>query len=245
VDIGDRIGEEGKGFMIDEIDKMGADWRGDPSSAMLEVLDPEQHNTFRDHYLDLPFDLSKAMFITTANVLETIPGPLRDRMEVITIAGYTEEEKVHIARRYLIPRQLDRHGLKEGQLELTDAALRAIIQGYTREAGVRNLEREIGTIARKFARMVAEEGREHLTVDVEQVREFLGKQKLFREMKRRTRCSGITPTYSFSVATSLLPAFSASQRRRVSSDQTLPTPAESSTIAWTSAIASGRRGRGS
>ncbi|GAB4252303.1 MAG: endopeptidase La [Thermoleophilia bacterium] len=179
-------------FMIDEIDKMGADWRGDPSSAMLEVLDPEQHNTFRDHYLDLPFDLSKAMFITTANVLETIPGPLRDRMEVITIAGYTEEEKVHIARRYLIPRQLDRHGLKEGQLELTDAALRAIIQGYTREAGVRNLEREIGTIARKFARMVAEEGREHLTVDVEQVREFLGKQKLFREMKRRTSAPGVS-----------------------------------------------------
>ncbi len=179
-------------FMIDEIDKMGADWRGDPSSAMLEVLDPEQHNTFRDHYLDLPFDLSKVLFITTANMLDTIPSPLRDRMEIIHMAGYTEEDKVHIARQYLIPRQLERHGLEEGQLEITDASLRAIIQGYTREAGVRNLEREIGTVARKFARMVAEENKEQLVVDLDQLREFLGKQKLFREMKRRTSEPGVS-----------------------------------------------------
>jgi ATP-dependent Lon protease len=147
-------------FMIDEIDKMGSDWRGDPSSAMLEVLDPEQNSSFRDHYLDLPFDLSRVMFVCTANMLATIPGPLRDRMEIISIAGYTEEDKLHIARHYLVPRQLERNGLKEGQLELTDEALRTIIENYTREAGVRNLERQIGTVARKFARMVAEEGKE-------------------------------------------------------------------------------------
>jgi ATP-dependent Lon protease len=179
-------------FMIDEIDKMGADWRGDPSSAMLEVLDPEQNTSFRDHYLDLPFDLSKVMFICTANVLDTIPGPLRDRMEIISIAGYTEEEKLHIARRYLLPRQIDRNGLKSGQLNMTDTALRLIIEGYTREAGVRNLERQIGTIARKFARMVAEEGRKRLTVGEKQVTEFLGKKKVFRESKRRTADPGVS-----------------------------------------------------
>ncbi|HLA81123.1 MAG TPA: S16 family serine protease, partial [Thermoleophilia bacterium] len=179
-------------FMIDEIDKMGSDWLGDPSSAMLEVLDPEQHNTFRDHYLDLPFDLSKVMFICTANVLDTIPGPLRDRMEVISLAGYTADEKLHIARRYLVPRQLERNGLKAGQLKVTDAALRAVIENYTREAGVRNLEREIGTIARKFARMVAEEEKESLTVDRGQVTDFLGKKKVFRESKRRTSDPGVS-----------------------------------------------------
>lgn len=179
-------------FMIDEIDKMGSDWRGDPSSAMLEVLDPEQHNTFRDHYLDLPFDLSRVMFICTANMLDTIPGPLRDRMEIISIAGYTQKDKLHIAKRYLVPRQLDRNGLKEGQLEFTDEALEAVIESYTREAGVRNLEREIGTIARKFARMVAEETKDNLTVDSEQVPDFLGKRKVFRETKRRTRDPGVS-----------------------------------------------------
>ena len=127
-------------FMIDEIDKMGSDWRGDPSSAMLEVLDPEQNSSFRDHYLDLPFDLSKAMFVCTANMLDTIPGPLRDRMDVISIAGYTEEDKLHIAKRYLVPRQLERNGLKKSQLTITDAALRLLIENYTREAGVRSLE---------------------------------------------------------------------------------------------------------
>ena len=179
-------------FMIDEIDKMGADWRGDPSSAMLEVLDPEQNASFRDHYLDLPFDLSKVMFICTANVLDTIPGPLRDRMEIISIAGYTQEEKLHIARRYLVPRQVERNGLKNGQLTMTDAALRLVIEGYTREAGVRNLERQIGTIARKFARMVAEEGRKRLTVGEKQVIEFLGRQKVFRETAKRTSDPGVS-----------------------------------------------------
>jgi len=180
-------------FMIDEIDKMGADWRGDPSSAMLEVLDPEQHDTFRDHYLDLPYDLSRIMFITTANVLDTIPGPLRDRMEIITMAGYTEEDKLHIARRYLIPRQLERHGLeKKVHLEFTDGALSAIIQGYTREAGVRNLEREIGKVARKFARKVAEEGRKRLTVSPKNLKDYLGTRRLFRESKRRTSDPGVS-----------------------------------------------------
>jgi ATP-dependent Lon protease len=179
-------------FMIDEIDKMGSDWRGDPSSAMLEVLDPEQHSTFRDHYLDLPFDLSRVLFICTANMLDTIPGPLRDRMEIISIAGYTEEDKLHIARRYLVPRQLERNGLQPGQLTITDGALRRVIENYTREAGVRNLEREIGTIARKFARMVAEEEKESLTVDRDHVTEFLGKQKVFRETKRRTSEPGVS-----------------------------------------------------
>ncbi len=179
-------------FMIDEIDKMGSDWRGDPSSAMLEVLDPEQNGTFRDHYLDLPFDLSRVMFICTANMLDTIPGPLRDRMEIISIAGYTEGDKLHIARRYLVPRQLERNGLREDQLGVTDDALRTVIENYTREAGVRGLERQIGTIARKFARMVAEEGKENLTVDRDQVADFLGKQKVFRETKRRTADPGVS-----------------------------------------------------
>ena len=179
-------------FMIDEIDKMGADWRGDPSSAMLEVLDPEQHNTFRDHYLDLPFDLSRVLFICTANMLDTIPGPLRDRMEIIAIDGYTEDDKLHIARRYLVPRQLQRNGLREGQVAFTDGALRGVIEDYTREAGVRNLERQIGTIARKFARMVAEDGRRRITVGEKQVIQFLGRKKVFRETKRRTSEPGVS-----------------------------------------------------
>jgi ATP-dependent Lon protease len=135
---------------------MGADFRGDPASAMLEVLDPEQNGTFRDHYLDVPLDLSNVMFIATANTLDTIPGPLRDRMEVIEIAGYTEEEKLQIAKRYLVPRQVERNGLKRKQISIHDRALRAVIRDYTREAGVRNLEREIGSMCRKVARQVAE-----------------------------------------------------------------------------------------
>ena len=144
-------------LMLDEVDKLGRDFRGDPSAALMEVLDPEQNATFRDHYLDVPFDLSKVLFIATANWIDPIPEPLRDRMEIIELAGYTEEEKVHIANRFLIPRQAKEHGLKLGeQIEFTDEALRELIHNYTREAGVRNLEREIATLVRKQARRMAE-----------------------------------------------------------------------------------------
>ncbi len=143
-------------FMIDEIDKLGSDYRGDPASAMLEVLDPEQNGTFRDHYLDVPFDLSRVMFICTANDMDRVPGPLRDRMEVISLAGYTEEEKLQIAKRYLVPRQIERNGLKRSQIGFSDAGLREIVTAYTREAGVRSLEREIGSVCRKVAVRVAE-----------------------------------------------------------------------------------------
>ena len=179
-------------LMIDEIDKMGADFRGDPSSAMLEVLDPEQNHSFRDHYLDLPFDLSRAIFITTANTLETIPGPLRDRMELIQLAGYTEEEKLQIAKRYLVPRQIERNGLTRSRISFTDPALRVIISDYTREAGVRQLEREIGTVIRKVARQVAEGTvTRKITITEPRVREGLGKRKFFSEARRRTARPGV------------------------------------------------------
>ncbi len=180
-------------FMIDEIDKMGADWRGDPSSAMLEVLDPEQNFTFRDHYLDLPFDLSKVMFITTANQLEPIPAPLRDRMEIITLAGYTIDEKLHIARHYLVPKQIAANGLRPSQVSFSDAAIREVITSYTVEAGVRNLEREIGTVCRKLARQVAEDGdgRHRFSVGPKRVRELLGRPRVFAETKRRTADAGV------------------------------------------------------
>jgi ATP-dependent Lon protease len=179
-------------FMIDEIDKMGADFRGDPSSAMLEVLDPAQNSTFRDHYLDLPFDLSEVLFIATANVLDTIPLALQDRMEVIQLAGYTIEEKLHIAKRYLVPRQLDANGLKASQIVFADPALNAVIEEYTREAGVRNLEREIGTICRKIARDVAEgKATGKVRVSAKRARELLGKRRFFSEQRRRTKDPGV------------------------------------------------------
>jgi len=179
-------------FMIDEIDKLGSDFRGDPASAMLEVLDPEQNSTFRDHYLDLPFDLSNVMFITTANTLETIPGPLRDRMEVIQLAGYTQSEKLQIAKRYLVPRQIERNGLTPARIAFTDSGLATIISGYTREAGVRQLEREIGSVVRKVARQVAEGTQiRKVTITEPRVRELLGRRKVFSETRRRTSRPGV------------------------------------------------------
>ena len=179
-------------LMIDEIDKMGSDFRGDPSSAMLEVLDPEQNASFRDHYLDLPFDLSNVLFITTANQLESIPGPLRDRMETIQLAGYTEEEKLEIAKRYLVPRQIERNGLVKSKIELTDPALHELIDGYTREAGVRSLEREIGAICRKVAREFAEgKRRSKRTIRPKTVVELLGKRRFHSDVGRRTDEPGV------------------------------------------------------
>jgi ATP-dependent Lon protease len=179
-------------FMIDEIDKMGADFRGDPASAMLEVLDPAQNDTFRDHYLDLPFDLSDVVFIATANVLDTIPGPLLDRMETIELAGYTLDEKRHIARSYLVDRQIAANGLKPSQIEFADSALTAIVEEYTREAGVRNLERLIGTICRKVARQVAEgKAKGKVRVSGKKAREMLGRRRVFTETRRRTKDPGV------------------------------------------------------
>jgi ATP-dependent Lon protease len=179
-------------FMIDEIDKMGADFRGDPASAMLEVLDPAQNDSFRDHYLDLEFDLSDVVFIATANVLDTIPGPLLDRMETIELAGYTLDEKLHIARRYLVGRQIAANGLKPSQIDLSDAALAAIIEEYTREAGVRNLERQIGTICRKVARQFAEgKAKRKVRISARKARELLGRRRVFAEQRRRTKVPGV------------------------------------------------------
>jgi ATP-dependent Lon protease len=181
-------------MMLDEVDKLGRDFRGDPSSALMEVLDPEQNNAFRDHYLDVPFDLSKVLFIATANWMDPIPEPLRDRMEIIELPGYTGEEKLHIAHKYLIPKQAGEHGLKVGeQLEFTDEGLREIIHSFTREAGVRNLEREIATITRKQARRIAEGKPEKMVVTPEVVREFLGvpKFRTEKEVAERVKKPGV------------------------------------------------------
>ena len=179
-------------FMIDEIDKMGADFRGDPASAMLEVLDPAQNDSFRDHYLDNEFDLSDIVFIATANILDTIPAPLFDRMETIELSGYTLEEKKQIARRYLVGRQIEANGLKPSQIEFSDAALTAIIEEYTREAGVRSLERLIGTVCRKVAREVAEgRSKGKVRVSGKKARELLGRRRVFTELRRRTKDPGV------------------------------------------------------
>jgi ATP-dependent Lon protease len=178
-------------FLIDEIDKMGADWRGDPASAMLEVLDPEQHSSFRDHYLDLPFDLSKILFICTANQLETIPPPLLDRMDVIQLSGYTEEEKLGIAKKYLVPKQLKAHGLKRAQLTFTDKGLRTIVREYTREAGVRQLERQLASVCRKAARRVAEGETEKMSANDTLVHEWLGAPRFVADVRKRTSEPGV------------------------------------------------------
>jgi ATP-dependent Lon protease len=186
-----KAGTNNPVFMLDEVDKLGADFRGDPSSALLEVLDPEQNSTFRDHYMDVDFDLSKVMFIATANMLETIPSPLLDRMEVLQLPGYSEEEKTQIAQKYIIPKQLDLHGLTLRDLTITNPAIRKIIADYTREAGLRNLEREIAAICRKAARRRAEGQRAPSTVDPEDIPDLLGPSRFFRELADRTGIPGV------------------------------------------------------
>jgi ATP-dependent Lon protease len=187
-----RVESRNPVFMLDEVDKIGADWRGDPASALLEVLDPEQNREFRDHYLDVPFDLSQVLFICTANQLDTIPAPLRDRMEIIFIPGYTETEKFHIAMGYLIPRQLRENGLLPGEITFTEAAVRRIIREYTREAGVRNLERAIGRVCRKVATRIAEGATEAAMVDAEDVPRYLGKPMFTEEeITRRVEVPGV------------------------------------------------------
>ncbi len=204
-----RAGTNDPVFMLDEVDKIGRDFRGDPSSALLEVLDPEQNFSFRDNYLDVPFDLSRVLFITTANMLDTVPEPLRDRMETLELSGYTEEEKLHIAFRYLIPKQCQENGVAPERITFQEEAVRRLVRDYTREAGVRGLEREIGTVVRKYARRIGEappaaappadgatagEGAAApLTVTPEVVREFLGgpKVRVAIEVAERTRRAGV------------------------------------------------------
>jgi ATP-dependent Lon protease len=179
-------------IMLDEVDKVGADWRGDPSAALLEVLDPAQNHSFRDHYLDLELDLSGVMFIATANVADTIPGPLLDRMEVIRFDGYTTSEKVAIARGYLWPRQVERNGLQPDEVEISDELLETITTDYTREAGVRQLERDLGTLLRKTATKIASgDATAPVTIDVEAIRDALGRQRHFQESAVRTAVPGV------------------------------------------------------
>jgi ATP-dependent Lon protease len=186
-------------LLIDEIDKMGADFRGDPASAMLEVLDPEQNRSFRDHYLDLPFDLSKVLFICTANTVDTIPAPLLDRMDTIQLSGYTEDEKLGIARTYLVPKQVEAHGLGPDRIKFSDGSLRLIIREYTREAGVRNLERQIAAVLRKAARQIAE-GKTRaktLRIDERRVRDWIGPRRFPGEVRKRTSDPGVATGLAF------------------------------------------------
>jgi ATP-dependent Lon protease len=194
-----RIESRNPVFMLDEVDKLGSDYRGDPSSALLEVLDPEQNAEFRDHYIEVAFDLSQVMFITTANSLERIPGPLRDRMEIIDISSYTEGEKVQIAKGYLIPRQLRENGLRKKEVSFGVAAIRKIIRSYTREAGVRNLEREIGSVCRKIVTRIAEGKVKKVSVTPELVTEFLGRPRFYRmaEISTRTSIPGVVTGLSW------------------------------------------------
>ena len=187
-------------LLIDELDKMGADFRGDPASAMLEVLDPEQNKAFRDHYLDLPFDLSKVLFICTANTTDTIPSPLLDRMDVISLSGYTEDEKLGIAKRYLVPKQIEAHGLTTERVTLSDKAIRLAIREYTREAGVRGLERRIADLCRKAARKVAEGYEGKIRVDERRVRSWLGARRFSGEVRRRTADPGVATGLAYTAA---------------------------------------------
>ncbi len=186
-----RAGVNNPVLMLDEIDKLGNDYRGDPSSALLEILDPQQNNTFRDHYLDLPFDLSKVFFIATANQMGPIPPPLRDRMEVINLAGYSDLEKLQIARRYLIPRQIGENGLNENQLKIEDDAIELIAARYTREAGVRQLERNIGSVARKVALKIAQGQVETVTVTAADIKDYLGAPRFYPEQARKELPAGV------------------------------------------------------
>jgi ATP-dependent Lon protease len=186
-----RAGVNNPVMMLDEVDKLGNDYRGDPAAALLEILDPQQNNSFRDHYLDLPFDLSKVFFIATANQLGPIPAPLRDRMEIIPLAGYSDREKLEIARRYLIPRQTAENGLNSGQLKVTDDAVELIAARYTREAGVRQLERTIGSIARKVALKIAQAQAENVTVTANELREYLGPPRFYPEQARKELPAGV------------------------------------------------------
>ncbi len=187
-----KAGSNNPIFMLDEIDKIGQDFRGDPSSALLEVLDPEQNHAFSDHYLEVPFDLSKVMFIATANVAETIQPPLRDRMELIEIPGYTEEDKINIAREHIIPKQLESHGLSEKDMEITDSALRKLISAYTREAGVRNLEREIANVCRGVARRIVEGDKEKKIITEENLHDYLGAEKYYFDVRERVSRTGVS-----------------------------------------------------
>jgi ATP-dependent Lon protease len=192
-----RCGSNNPVIMLDEIDKLGTDFRGDPSSALLEVLDPEQNDSFSDHYLEIPFDLSKVMFITTANWTEPIPPVLRDRMEVINIPGYTDIEKIQIAKRHLIPKQLENHGITSDKLRFEDAALKELIDGYTREAGLRNLEREIASVMRKIARKIATGSNKKITISVKSIQDLLGARKFTREALMRQSKIGVIPGLAY------------------------------------------------